>query len=75
MSLPNTADIIDSEIFELLYSFCNFQIFKDLMLDYRRKKEGLVDHLDFNILVTKSLQQGNGLLNGGDLNSGPININ
>ncbi|KAM7348251.1 ADP-ribosylation factor-like protein 2-binding protein [Cochliomyia hominivorax] len=55
-SLPNSKGFIDSEIFELLYSFSNFQIFKDLMLDYRRKKEGLVEHLDYNILITKSCQ-------------------
>ncbi|XP_023291240.2 ADP-ribosylation factor-like protein 2-binding protein [Lucilia cuprina] len=56
-STTNSLGFVDSEIFELLYSFSNFQIFKDLMLDYRRKKEGRVQHLDFNILTTKPLFQ------------------
>ncbi|XP_073832719.1 ADP-ribosylation factor-like protein 2-binding protein [Musca autumnalis] len=42
----------ESEIFELLHSFSDFQTFKDLMLDYRSKKEGQVPHLDFDILIT-----------------------
>ncbi|XP_065366132.1 ADP-ribosylation factor-like protein 2-binding protein [Calliphora vicina] len=56
-SSPNAMGFVDSEIFELLYSFSNFQIFKNLMLDYRSKKEGRVQHLDFNILITKPLHQ------------------
>ncbi|XP_075158674.1 ADP-ribosylation factor-like protein 2-binding protein [Haematobia irritans] len=41
-----------SEIFELLQSFSDFQIFKELMLDYRNKKEGNLPQLDFDILIT-----------------------
>ncbi|XP_054728035.1 ADP-ribosylation factor-like protein 2-binding protein [Anastrepha obliqua] len=46
-------DILSNgEIFELLHSFSSFETFKELMLDYRNKKEGHMEHLDFNILVT-----------------------
>lgn len=48
-----------SEIFELLHSFNSFQTFKELMLDYRIKKEGHIKHLDFDILITKPLHQHN----------------
>ncbi|XP_005182347.2 ADP-ribosylation factor-like protein 2-binding protein [Musca domestica] len=46
----------DSEIFELLQSFSDFQTFKDLMLDYRSRKEGHVPNLEFDILITTPLR-------------------
>ncbi|XP_067642193.1 ADP-ribosylation factor-like protein 2-binding protein [Eurosta solidaginis] len=46
-------DILSNgEIFELLHSFNSFETFKELMLDYRSTKEGNMDHLSTNILVT-----------------------
>lgn len=48
-------DFRDSEIYELLHSFHDFQTFKELMLDYRSRKEGNMQHLNFDILITKPL--------------------
>ncbi|XP_020716898.1 ADP-ribosylation factor-like protein 2-binding protein isoform X2 [Ceratitis capitata] len=46
-------DILSSgEIIELLHSFNSFETFKELMLDYRRTKEGHMEHLNTQILVT-----------------------
>uniref|UniRef100_A0A1A9WAH5 ADP-ribosylation factor-like protein 2-binding protein n=1 Tax=Glossina brevipalpis TaxID=37001 RepID=A0A1A9WAH5_9MUSC len=45
----------DSEIYELLHSFHDFQTFKELMLDYRSRKEGNMQHMNFDILITKPL--------------------
>ncbi|XP_049317598.1 ADP-ribosylation factor-like protein 2-binding protein [Bactrocera dorsalis] len=48
-------DVLSSgEIIELLHSFNNFETFKELMLDYRSAKEGQMEHLDSNILITTS---------------------
>ncbi|XP_036317951.1 ADP-ribosylation factor-like protein 2-binding protein [Rhagoletis pomonella] len=44
--------ISNGEIFELLHSFSSFETFKELLLDYRNTKEGNMEHLESNILVT-----------------------
>ena len=50
--LPSRKDEISEEIFEMLLSFTDFLMFKELMLDHKAFKEGKVVDLSFGLTVT-----------------------
>ena len=52
----NRQEELDGDIFDLLLSFSDFTHFKEMMLDYRRFKDGSVPCLD-GIITSVSLPE------------------
>lgn len=50
--MPCRKDEISEEIFEMLLSFTDFVMFKELMLDHKAFKEGKTVDLSFGLTVT-----------------------
>ncbi|XP_074646756.1 ADP-ribosylation factor-like protein 2-binding protein [Tubulanus polymorphus] len=50
--LLSQKDMLEGEIFEMLFTFTDFMAFKEMMLDFRREKEGLTTDLSSGLTVT-----------------------
>lgn len=52
IELPARKDEISEELYEMLLSFTDFLLFKELMLDHKAFREGKVADLSFGLTVT-----------------------
>lgn len=50
--LQERKDELEGEVFEILFTFTDFLVFKEMFLDYKAVKEGRVEDLGLNIHVT-----------------------
>lgn len=50
--LQDRKDDLDGEVFEILFTFSDFLVFKEMFLDYKAMKEGKVEDLALGIHVT-----------------------
>lgn len=52
--LKNRKNEIDEQIYDMLLSFTDFQIFKEMMIDYKKCKMGEGDFVDFAMGIEKA---------------------
>lgn len=50
--LQERKDNLEGEVFEILFTFTDFLVFKEMFLDYKAVKEGRVEDLGLNIHIT-----------------------